>query len=321
MLKLTDPGFHVATVNYHSELAALRAVREPVFMHEQQVPLELEWDALDPDSAHVLARDTSGRPIGTGRLTPEHKIGRMAVLAEWRGKGVGAALLTALIDEARRRGWDQVSLHAQVDAVGFYRHYGFAPYGERFMEAGIDHQSMRKALTPMATLARPGPEPAASEPAQAVDSLADALAAVLGIIAGARTSLCLYSRDLDPDLFARSEVLDALRTFATAHPGAELRVIVQEPERVVQNGHPLLTLAQRLSSHLALRTPTEPVDLQYAGAYLFSDQGGFYFRPLGARYEGEASRCRPARARQLRAAFEPVWERCRECTEFRALAI
>lgn len=321
MLKLADAGFFVAPVNYHSELAALRAVRETVFVQEQQVPLELEWDALDPDSAHVLARDDNGRPIGTGRLTPEHKIGRMAVLAEWRGKGVGAALLLALIDEARRRGWEDVSLHAQVDAVGFYRRYGFEPYGERFVEAGIDHQSMRKTLEPMAARTPDATAAHASEPSQAVESLAEAVAAVLDIIANARTLLCLYSRDLDPDLFGRSDVLDALRTFATAHPGAELRVIVQEPERVVQNGHPLLTLAQRLSSHMALRAPTEPVDLQYAGAYLFSDQGGFYFRPLGARYEGEASVRRPARARQLRATFEPVWERCRECTEFRALAI
>jgi len=316
-----NSGFFVAPANYHSDLAALRAVRETVFVQEQQVPLELEWDALDPDSAHVLARDDNGRPIGTGRLTPEHKIGRMAVLAPWRGKGVGAALLLALIDEARRRGWEDVSLHAQVDAVGFYRHYGFEPYGERFVEAGIDHQSMRKTLEPMAARTSAAAAAPESEPSQAVESLAEAVAAVLDIIANARTLLCVYSRDLDPDLFGHSEVLDALRAFATAHPGAEVRALVQEPERVVQLGHPLLTLAQRLSSHFALRTPTEEVDVQYPGAYVFSDRGGFYFRPLGVRYEGEASRCRPARARQLRSAFEPVWERSRECTEFRALAI
>lgn len=321
MMMLAESGFFVAPVNYHSELPALRTVRETVFVHEQQVPLEEEWDALDPDSAHVLARDDNGRPIGTGRLTPEHKIGRMAVLAEWRGKGVGSALLIALLDEARRRRWEQVSLNAQIDAIGFYRRHGFESYGEQFMEAGIKHQRMRKALSPMADISRADSGLAESEVPRAVESMAEAVAAVLAIITGARTLLCIYSRDLDPDLLGRSEVLDALRQFATAHPNAEVRLLVHEPERVVQLGHPLLTLAQRLSSHFALRTPIEEVDRQFAGAYLCSDQGGFYYRTLGSRYEGETSRCRPARARQLRAAFDPVWERSRECVEFRTLAI
>ena len=96
------------------------------------MPLELEWDDLDPRSHHVLARDRDGHPIGTGRLTPEHKIGRMAVLPAWRGKGVGEGLLLALIEKARQLAWPEVSLHAQVDAIGFYAKFGFQAYGERF---------------------------------------------------------------------------------------------------------------------------------------------------------------------------------------------
>ncbi|MCA1714179.1 MAG: GNAT family N-acetyltransferase, partial [Gammaproteobacteria bacterium] len=101
----TSQPFRVVPVDYQAALPELRAIRETVFVHEQHVPLEEEWDALDPQCVHVIARTMDGIPIGTGRLTPEHNIGRMAVLREWRGKGVGDALLGALIDQARQRGW------------------------------------------------------------------------------------------------------------------------------------------------------------------------------------------------------------------------
>ena len=92
--------FRVDPVEYVHALPELRAVRETVFVEEQKVPIEDEWDALDPECVHVIARALDGRAIGTGRLTPEHKIGRMAVLPEWRGKGVGDAMLLALVEEA-----------------------------------------------------------------------------------------------------------------------------------------------------------------------------------------------------------------------------
>jgi len=318
---MIESDFFITPADYHSDLNALRTVRETVFVLEQQVPIEEEWDALDPLSSHVLARDNAHRPIGTARLTPERKIGRMAVVAEWRGRGVGDALLQNLIDIARSRGWPEVSLNAQVDAIGFYQRAGFVAYGEPFIEAGIHHQAMRKALDPMTRFASSSTPRPTSTPASAVDSLAQAIEITCAIINGARSELGIYSRDLDHELLAHSEVLAALRRFATSYPHAEVRLIVHDPIEVVQAGHPLLTLAQRLPSRFAFRSPSDPVDRQYAGAYLYSDQGGFYHRPLGSRYEGEASACAPARARQLGNTFAPVWERSRLCNEFRVLAI
>ena len=113
---MPTPGFRIEVVDYAQAQDELRAVREPVFVQEQQVPLEEEWDALDPLCRHVIARDESGQPIGTGRLTPERKIGRMAVLRDWRGKGVGDALLSALMAQAWEMGWPAISLNAQVSA-------------------------------------------------------------------------------------------------------------------------------------------------------------------------------------------------------------
>ncbi|MFN7386959.1 MAG: GNAT family N-acetyltransferase, partial [Lysobacteraceae bacterium] len=140
-----SPDFRVEPADYTVDFADLRAVREPVFVVEQQVPIDEEWDELDAKCRHVVARDAANRPIGTGRLTPERKIGRMAVLPEWRGKGVGGAILVALMDEARAMGWPGVTLNAQTHAMPFYASHGFEAFGDEFMEAGIPHRTMRKA--------------------------------------------------------------------------------------------------------------------------------------------------------------------------------
>lgn len=121
-------------------------VREAVFVVEQKVPREIELDEHDAASRHVLARDGDGSPIGTGRLLPDGHIGRMAVLAEWRGKGVGRALLERLLEEAAGLGMRHLALHAQTQATGFYRRFGFVEEGPEFMEAGIPHRTMVRSL-------------------------------------------------------------------------------------------------------------------------------------------------------------------------------
>jgi predicted GNAT family N-acyltransferase len=128
-------------------LLAARAghVRTTVFVDEQQVPPELEMDSHDAESLHVLACDTAGRAIGTGRLLPDGHIGRMAVLAEWRGRGVGRALIERLLEEAKRIGMAQLVLNAQTSAIGFYQRFGFAEDGPEFVEAGLLHRTMRRS--------------------------------------------------------------------------------------------------------------------------------------------------------------------------------
>lgn len=125
----------------------LQAIRRKVFIEEQQVPEELEWDAEDEVSSHVLAIAAGGMPIGTARLLRDGHIGRMAVLKEWRGRGVGSALMSLLLDLARASGHEVVRLHAQTHAAGFYAKHGFAVEGGEFMEAGIPHVVMVRTLS------------------------------------------------------------------------------------------------------------------------------------------------------------------------------
>lgn len=139
---MTETPWRLRRANWQADRVALRQVREQVFIVEQQVPVEEEWDDIDPICQHVLVLDQNGLPIGTGRLTPEGKIGRMAVMAEWRKHGLGAAILRELMDWASEIGWQKLALHAQTQAQGFYQKFGFTPQGDVFMEAGIEHITM-----------------------------------------------------------------------------------------------------------------------------------------------------------------------------------
>lgn len=123
-----------------------RKVRYEVFVVEQKVPIELEWDDMDAQCVHALVSDESGTPLATGRLLPDGHIGRMAVLEKARGAGLGGRMLEALIAAARERGDSVVMLNAQTHAEPFYARFGFERDGEEFMEAGIPHIAMRRHL-------------------------------------------------------------------------------------------------------------------------------------------------------------------------------
>jgi hypothetical protein len=142
---------------------------------------------------------------------------------------------------------------------------------------------------------------------------------VLGIIGTARRQLLVYSRELDPGLLDHPDVLAALRRFATRE--GEVRVLVQDATAPQRAHLPMISLGQRLPSAFLFRAIDEPVDRGYPSAYIINDAGGWYFRALGHRFDGETRIDQPARVRQLRATFEPVWERARPCTEYRALGI
>ena len=123
-----------------------QAIRYQVFVIEQKVPVELEWDEMDAQCLHALACNEQGQALGTGRLLPDGHIGRMAVLADARGHGVGSRLLQELMAAARTRGDAEVVLSAQLHAEPFYARHGFAREGGEYMDAGIPHVSMRRRL-------------------------------------------------------------------------------------------------------------------------------------------------------------------------------
>lgn len=137
--------FKIDLLPWDQARAHAAPIRFAVFVEEQGVPREIELDELDEACVHAVAFE-GARAVATGRLLPDGHIGRMAVLKPWRGRGIGALMLSNLIQCAKARGDAEVVLSAQVHAVPFYRAHGFMEEGAPFMEAGIPHQNMRRAL-------------------------------------------------------------------------------------------------------------------------------------------------------------------------------
>ncbi len=129
-------------------------IRTEVFVLEQGIAAELEWDQWDELSLHAVALDDGGKPLATGRLLPPEfdpdrsvgHIGRMAVRAGGRRRGIGGAILSRLLEAAPSLGFSQIVLHAQSYVVPFYAHHGFLVEGDEFLEAGIPHRTMRRTL-------------------------------------------------------------------------------------------------------------------------------------------------------------------------------
>ncbi|MFG2952606.1 GNAT family N-acetyltransferase [Streptomyces sp. NPDC048291] len=156
---MSTRAYAVRVAEDPADLEACFAVRKQVFVVEQGVPEDLEYDAYDPVAVHVLAIREDGVPLGTGRLLYGEvaaaktggdpslgSLGRLAVSAEARGLGVGVALVRAIEEAARARGLAAVDLHAQTHALGFYERLGYEPYGPEYAEAGIPHRGMRRVL-------------------------------------------------------------------------------------------------------------------------------------------------------------------------------
>lgn len=140
------PEFTIQITDWAHEQARLSQLRRIVFIDEQGVPEALEWDADDAGSLHFLAVDRGGQAIACARLLPDGHLGRMAVLPAWRGRGVGRALLAAVLDAAQSRGHDTLRLSAQTHAAAFYARAGFTAMGDEYEEAGIPHVAMQKTL-------------------------------------------------------------------------------------------------------------------------------------------------------------------------------
>ena len=137
---MNETAVSILITDWSSQGKRLSDVRREVFIEEQHVPKELEWDGRDDSAIHAMAVTPDGRVVGTARLLPDGQIGRMAVLPSWREQGIGTRLLMTLVTASNNKA--SLFLNAQTSAEPFYRNNGFTPEGDIFMEAGIPHVRM-----------------------------------------------------------------------------------------------------------------------------------------------------------------------------------
>jgi predicted GNAT family N-acyltransferase len=320
---------HVVHVPWRSHREALQKVREQVFIIEQQVPRELEWDGLDEDADHFIALNEAGQPVGCARLLRTGQIGRMAVLSPLRGTGLGARLLQAAIDHAREAGMRQVFLHAQRQAEAFYRKAGFLPEGDEYLEAGIPHISMTLALPiPFEGAGsgrvevRPAP-PAPPSPQSELLRFAgelDCRRGLLGLLGEPRRRLLVLSQQLDHVLFDEEAVVEAVSAFARSAATTQVRLLIADSSLIVSRGHRLVELARRLDSRIEIRKVAEEVGPGDA-SFVTWDQQGYFLMPDFRQYLASADRYDPVQARRLTEQFNQLWERSSTDPELRVLRI
>jgi predicted GNAT family N-acyltransferase len=137
----------VIETNWNETKTVMQAIRRAVFIDEQKVPEDMEWDGQDEQARHFLALDVDGQPVGTVRLLSSGQISRLSVLQPFRSQGVGRALLGFVEMAARAAGMDEIFLHAQTHATSFYESAGFITTGGIFLEANIPHRQMFKELS------------------------------------------------------------------------------------------------------------------------------------------------------------------------------
>ncbi len=129
-----------------NDQTSIKAIREKVFIIEQSVPIELEWDELDEQCIHCLTKDKKGTAVATARIHVNESvghIGRMAVLKPYRRQGIGTLMLNKLLEHAQNNAVKEIHINAQTVAMPFYIRIGFMAVGEQFDDAGIPHYQMR----------------------------------------------------------------------------------------------------------------------------------------------------------------------------------
>lgn len=144
MSNSASPGqqWAIEVIDWRTQGTEPADIRARVFIEEQHVTQEEEWDGLDSTATHFLVKTADQTPVGTARLLPSGQVGRMAILKPYRGLGVGAALLGYIIAWSRSHALPPLFLHAQVRAIPFYEKLGFTVTGPEFLDAGIRHREM-----------------------------------------------------------------------------------------------------------------------------------------------------------------------------------
>lgn len=313
--------------------APVRAIRQRVFIDEQQVPPALEWDKTDEIADHYLAIGPDNTPAGVARLfsTLEETghIGRMAVSPEFRGQGVGEALLRHLMAESAGR-FHELKLSAQTHAIAFYQRSGFHVCSDVYDDAGIPHVDMRclapdlvhKALSQQSRGATHTPPLVLGKDRDSwlFNHEPDLLALMDSMVGQASQRLWLYDRFLEHDLYDRHRLRELISALARRHRLSDVRLLIHDDKPLVKRRHQLVELMRRLPSRIGLRLVNTdyPVEDQ---PFLLTDREGVVYRHHFDKPEGFAAFADGGRVKLLSESFQRMWDCGRSSLELRELPL
>ncbi len=297
----------VNTVKWRECESSLHDIRFEVFIQEQNVSREDEWDGLDNiDGTVHFTVTTEGKTVGCARLLQNGQIGRMAILKQHRNKKLGATLLKyicqfALTQQFIDGDYSPLWLNAQLQALAFYETIGFRAEGEEFLEAGIPHKKMHFVLS-ADTLQKVYDNKVyrLTAPAQFTQHL-DQIAQI------SRRSLDILSDNLDTTLWANSKLVDSISTFARDSRNSRVRILIKDSSNLAGLRHPLIELCKRLHSHMEIRI-LKDMELSVEDSFCIADGRQLVFFNSEIDYQGFANYAAPAECQHYKEEFERLWD-------------
>lgn len=312
----------VEQTSWQTSSQALSQLRHEVFVKEQGVPADEEFDSADAQASHWIAYGAGNEVVGCARLI-DNKIGRMAVLQPHRGLGIGSALMRRIIRYAADTGLQSLQLNAQTHAVPFYEGMYFDCDGEEFIEAGLPHRhmtlSLKRFLDPRVTPPLPDIQSIDRERVVLDDAKSFNEQAKL-LVSKAQRQIRIFSKNLDPRVYDNEELYQLMLAFARAHAYAEVHILVGNPHLLVQNSHRLLHLFHRLPSRIQIRSLGSNVKTLHTD-FMLIDQAGILYNQSSGRYAGYAVYHAPLEAMELINEFDNMWNHSEPNPELRQLPI
>lgn len=321
------PRIRIRKYSWQLAPGHIRDIRRRVFIEEQGVPPELEWDATDDIADHYLAVLPDNTPVGVARLfgTLEETahIGRMAILPEHRGQGIGEALLRQLMADAAGQ-FQEIRLSAQAHAVLFYQKSGFHLYSDAYQDAGIPHYDMRCLAPALAVAAlADGDAPLVLERDERSWTFNDEptmLALMDSLVGQARQRLWLYDRWLQHDLYDRFRFRELISALARRHRLSEVRLLIHDDTPLVKRRHQLVELLRRLPSKMELRLTHDDYPREEQ-PFLLVDRQGLLCRHDFDQPSGVAGFAHGGRAKLLAESYQRMWDAARPSLELRELPL
>ncbi len=252
--------FDFIEVDWNKHVKDIQAIRRTVFIEEQGVPEAEEWDELDADASttHFLAFDQNNKACGTIRLVPrngDYQVTRLAVLKDYRGRGLASALVRKACQLALSSNIERMYLHAQVKAEKLYTKLGFSRVSDIFFDAGIEHVEMVFNKNSSEAL-----RAVFSKQVVRLSYPHDFLQHALNIIGASSRQLDICSKNLRDDIFCKEEFVRAISSFARSDRHAQVRILVYSTKKLSRRSQNLIELARRLSSKIQIRSLTSECD-------------------------------------------------------------
>ncbi len=302
----TIEGVTINIVYWDTHHQQLSDIRKQVFIDEQHVSPDEEWDTLDdkPDTVHLLALSHS-RPVGCARITRENtstlKIGRLAVLTSNRGQGIGKKLLRKVLESALSSQPASIYIHAQTNVKSFYENFGFEAEGKLFDEAGIPHQRMvfsskrAKAITAVY-----------QQRILRHQNAQDFIQHICQAIAISQRQIRISSEHLREDIFSNARLVQEISDFARSDSKALINILVHTHEHLHKRSLPLVALAKRLPSKISIHILNSDYDETVDSFVVGDDRYLTYFNDESA-LSGFTAYSAAAESRTFIESFTHLW--------------